>query len=89
MSGEAVVELNRVRETWCQVDVKPQQSWDRTQRRHYRQHLKTSTLLLKALTGAGAPLRRSVRSEEPPPPPPPAKLPERRHFRESRKTQLV
>ncbi|XP_031163766.1 spermatogenesis-associated protein 45-like [Sander lucioperca] len=87
MSGpeeqRALLELNRRRETWCQVEMTPQQSWERTQRRHYRSHLRTSPLLLSALTDG--PQRRAARGQRPPP----SKLPERRHFEESYESQLV
>ncbi|XP_042246139.1 spermatogenesis-associated protein 45-like isoform X2 [Thunnus maccoyii] len=80
MSGseeQALLELNLRRETWCQVEGKPRQSWERTERRHYRSHLRTSPVLLTALTAG--PQRRAARTERPPP----AKLPERKHFEES------
>lgn len=80
MSGSeerTLLELNLRRETWCQVEMNPQQSWERTERRHYGGHLRTSAALLTALTGG--PQRRSACRERPPP----AKLPERRHFEES------
>ncbi|XP_060907531.1 spermatogenesis-associated protein 45-like [Labrus mixtus] len=86
MSGSeerALLELNLRRETWCQVEVNPRQSWERTERRHYRSHLRTSPVLLTALTAG--PQRRPACSERPPP----AKLAERRHFEESYKSQLV
>ncbi|CAK6979356.1 spermatogenesis-associated protein 45-like isoform X1 [Scomber scombrus] len=73
----AVLELNLRRETWCQVEVKPQQAWERTERRHYQSHLRTSPVLLTALTAG--PQRRAAHTEGPPP----AKLPERKHFEES------
>lgn len=74
----ALLELNLRRETWCQVELNPRQSWERTERRHYRSHLQTSAVLITALTGG--PQRRAARCKERPPP---AKLPERRHFEES------
>ncbi|XP_042246138.1 spermatogenesis-associated protein 45-like isoform X1 [Thunnus maccoyii] len=86
MSGseeQALLELNLRRETWCQVEGKPRQSWERTERRHYRSHLRTSPVLLTALTAG--PQRRAARTERPPP----AKLPERKHFEESYKSHLV
>ncbi|XP_039981330.1 spermatogenesis-associated protein 45-like [Xiphias gladius] len=79
----ALLELNLRRETWCQVERSPRQSWERAERRHYRGHLRTSPVLLTALTAG--PQRRAARNE----PPPPAKLPERRHFAESYKSHLV
>lgn len=83
MSGpdeRALLELNLRRETWCQVELNPRQFWLRAERRHYRSHLRTSPVLLTALTAA--PQRRAARPERPPP----AKLPERRHFEDSCKT---
>ncbi|XP_047429529.1 spermatogenesis-associated protein 45-like [Mugil cephalus] len=86
MSGpeeRALLELNLWRESWCQVESSPRQSWERTERRHYRTHLRTGPVLLRALTeGAhrGAACTR---------PPPPVKLPERRHFEESYRSHLV
>ncbi|XP_034018221.1 spermatogenesis-associated protein 45-like [Thalassophryne amazonica] len=79
-----LAELNLHRESWCQVEVKPRQSWDRTQRRHFRSHLQTSPVLLSMLTSG--PHHRLVGMK---PPPPPAKLPERRHFEESYTTCLI
>ncbi|XP_028252823.1 spermatogenesis-associated protein 45 [Parambassis ranga] len=87
MSGyeqRALLELNLRRETWCQVDVNPRNSWERTQRRHYRSHLRTSPVLLTALSAG--PQRRAAGGELRPPP---AELPERRHFEESYKCHLV
>ncbi|XP_032398698.1 spermatogenesis-associated protein 45 [Etheostoma spectabile] len=87
MSGpeeqRALLELNGRRETWCQVELTPEQAWERTQRRHYRGHLQTSPVLLSALTAG--PQRRAARSERPPA----SRLPERRHFEESYESQLV
>ncbi|XP_030261067.1 spermatogenesis-associated protein 45 [Sparus aurata] len=78
-----LLELNLRRETWCQVDTNPRQSWERTERRHYGSHLRTSPVLLSALTAA--PQRRAAGSERPPP----SKLAERRHFEETYKSHLV
>uniref|UniRef100_A0A3Q3G8P5 Spermatogenesis associated 45 n=1 Tax=Kryptolebias marmoratus TaxID=37003 RepID=A0A3Q3G8P5_KRYMA len=72
-----MLELNTRRETWCQVEMGPQQFWERTERRHYRSHLRTSPVLLTALTGGRQP--RAACTERGAP----AKLPERRHFEES------
>ncbi|XP_073348527.1 spermatogenesis-associated protein 45 [Pagrus major] len=86
MSGpeeRTLLEQNLRRETWCQVEMNPRQSWERTERRHYRSHLRSSPVLLTALTAA--PQRRAACSERPPP----AKLPERRHFEEIYKSHLV
>ncbi|XP_042359488.1 spermatogenesis-associated protein 45-like [Plectropomus leopardus] len=86
MSGSterALLELNLRRETWCQVEMNPRQSWERTERRHYRSHLQTSPVLLTALTAG--PQRRAACSERLPP----AKLSERRHYEESYETHLV
>lgn len=80
MSGadeRALLELNLSRETWCQVEMTPRQSWERAERRHYRSHLQTSPVLLTALTAG--PQRRAARTERPPP----TNLPERRHFEDS------
>ncbi|XP_068564410.1 spermatogenesis-associated protein 45 [Cebidichthys violaceus] len=88
MSGaeeRALLELNLRRETWCQVEANPQRSWERTERRHYRGHLRTGPVLLTALTGG--PQRGSARTSERPPPA--SKLPERRHFEESYQSQLM
>lgn len=74
-----LLELNRRRETWCQVDMNPRQSWERPERRHYRSHLRTSSVLVRALTAG--PQGRGACTERPPP----AMLPERRHFEESSK----
>ncbi|XP_034384232.1 spermatogenesis-associated protein 45-like [Cyclopterus lumpus] len=79
----ALLELNLRRETWCQVEVNAARSWERTERRHYRGHLRSSPVLLTALTAG--PQRGSARSERPPA----SKLPERRHFEESYQSQLV
>lgn len=79
MSGyedRALLELNQSRETWCQVEMNPRQGWERSQRRHYRSHLKSSSVLLTALTGG--PQRREACTQRPAP----IKLPERRHFEE-------
>ncbi|GAA6228262.1 spermatogenesis-associated protein 45-like [Lates japonicus] len=85
-SGErALLELNLRRETWCQVEMNPRQSWERTERRHCGSHLRTSPVLLTALTAAGPQRSRTARTERPPP----VKLPERRHFEESYKSHLV
>ncbi|KAM4522344.1 spermatogenesis-associated protein 45 [Odontesthes bonariensis] len=80
---QALQELNLRRETWCQVETNPRQLWERSERRHYRSHLRTSPVLLKALTGGAQ--HRAACTE----PPPPAKLPERRHFEECYKSHLV
>ncbi|XP_023253282.1 spermatogenesis-associated protein 45-like [Seriola lalandi dorsalis] len=88
MSGpeeRALLELNLRRETWCRVEGHPRQSWERTERRHYRRHLRTSPVLLTALTAAAPQQRRAACTERPPP----AKLPERRHFEESYESHLV
>ncbi|XP_037305861.2 spermatogenesis-associated protein 45-like [Pungitius pungitius] len=79
----ALLELNLRRETWCQVEVNPRRCWERTERRHYRAHLRTNPVLLTALTGG--PQRGSAREERPPA----ARLPERRHFEESHQSHLV
>ncbi|XP_070400558.1 spermatogenesis-associated protein 45 [Nothobranchius furzeri] len=86
MSGceeRALLELNTRRETWCQVEASPQQSWERSERRHYRSHLQTSPVLLSALTGG--PQRWPGRAERPAP----ARLPQRKHFDESYTSHLV
>ncbi|XP_013886090.1 spermatogenesis-associated protein 45 [Austrofundulus limnaeus] len=86
MSGPeqlALLELNMRRETWCQVETDPRQSWERSERRHHRSHLRTSPALLTALTGGQqrgpACTQRAA----------PAKLPERKHFEESYECHLV
>ncbi|XP_060947961.1 spermatogenesis-associated protein 45-like [Limanda limanda] len=79
----ALLQLNLHRETWCQVGGDSGQAWERTERRHHRGHLRTSPVLLAALTGA--PQRGGGSSERPPQ----VKLPERRHFEESYKSHLV
>ncbi|KAL7388372.1 hypothetical protein ABVT39_012547 [Epinephelus coioides] len=78
-----LLELNLRRETWCQVEMNPRQSWERPERRHYRSHLRTSPVLLTALTAG--PQRRAACSERPLP----GKLPERRHYEESYESHLV
>ncbi|XP_035000061.1 spermatogenesis-associated protein 45-like [Hippoglossus stenolepis] len=86
MSGReepALLQLNLRRETWCQVELNPRQSWERTERTHHRGHLRTSPVLLAALTAG--PQRGGGSSERPPP----VKLPERRHFEDSYKSHLV
>ncbi|XP_071323935.1 spermatogenesis-associated protein 45 isoform X5 [Trachinotus anak] len=88
MSGpeeRALLELNLRRETWCQVEGDPRQCRERTERRHYRRHLRTSPALLTALTAAAPQQRRAACTERPGP----AALPERRHFEESYKSHLV
>ncbi|TNN39199.1 hypothetical protein EYF80_050630 [Liparis tanakae] len=40
----ALLEMNLRRETWCQVEVNPARSWERTERRHYRGHLRTGPI---------------------------------------------
>lgn len=85
MSGpdeQTLLELNLSRETWCQVEVSPSQSWDRAQRRHYGTHLKTSPVLLTALSDG--PQRWKGCSDKPP-----VKLVQRRHFEDSCKTKLL
>ncbi|XP_071323932.1 spermatogenesis-associated protein 45 isoform X2 [Trachinotus anak] len=103
MSGpeeRALLELNLRRETWCQVEGDPRQCRERTERRHYRRHLRTSPALLTALTAAAPQQRRAACTERPGPERPgperpgperpgPAALPERRHFEESYKSHLV
>ncbi|MEQ2279014.1 hypothetical protein AMECASPLE_005135 [Ameca splendens] len=78
-----LLEMNMRRETWCQVEADPRGFWERTERRHYRNHLKTSAVLLSALTGGQ---QRSAACTERRLP---AKLPERKHFEESYKSHLV
>ncbi|XP_062267565.1 spermatogenesis-associated protein 45-like [Platichthys flesus] len=79
----ALLQLNLRRETWCQVEGDSGQSWERTERRHHRGHLRTSPVLLAALIAGPQP--GGGRSERLPP----VKLPERRHFEESYKSHLV
>ncbi|XP_029966239.1 spermatogenesis-associated protein 45 [Salarias fasciatus] len=79
----ALLELNLRRETWCRVEADPRQAWQRTERRHYRSHLRTGPALRSALTGGEQP-RAACGAR-----PPPAELPERRHFEDSYKCHLV
>ncbi|XP_041832571.1 spermatogenesis-associated protein 45-like isoform X2 [Melanotaenia boesemani] len=86
MSGSeerTLLDLNLRRETWCQVEMDPRQAWDRTARKHYRKHLRTSPVLLAAMTDG--PQRGAARTEQPLP----VQRPERRHFAESCKSHLV
>ncbi|XP_076011102.1 spermatogenesis-associated protein 45 [Genypterus blacodes] len=86
MSGyeeQALLELNLRRETWCQVESSPRQSWERTERKHYQCHLRSSPALRSALTAGQQP--RAARTEWPLP----VKLTERRHFEDNHKTHLV
>ncbi|XP_031721926.1 spermatogenesis-associated protein 45 isoform X2 [Anarrhichthys ocellatus] len=80
MSGaeqRTLLERNMTRETWCRVEVNPQQYRERAERRHYRSHLRTSPDLLAALTGGSQ--RASARIEWPTA----SKLAERKHFEDS------
>lgn len=73
----ALLELNMRRETWCQVEGDPRQSWERSERKHYRSHLQTSEVLRAALSGGPqhwAACRGTLA---------PVNHPERRHFKES------
>ncbi|XP_074540879.1 spermatogenesis-associated protein 45 [Halichoeres trimaculatus] len=79
----AVLQLNLQRETWCQVELDPRQSWERAERRHYRSHLRTSPVLLSALT-SGPQCKAVCRYRAPP-----VELVERRHYKESYKSHLV
>ncbi|XP_056283550.1 spermatogenesis-associated protein 45-like [Pseudoliparis swirei] len=79
----ALLEMNLRRETWCQVEVSPARAWERTERRHYRGHLRTGPVLRAALAAGGQ--RGAARSERPTGP----ERPERRHFEESYRSQLV
>ncbi|KAM4713155.1 spermatogenesis-associated protein 45 [Anableps anableps] len=85
MSGSEerlLLELNMRRETWCRVEADPRGFWERTERRHYRNHLRTSAALLRALTG-GQQVRTACAEWRVP-----AKLPERKHFDRSYKSQV-
>ncbi|XP_069033559.1 spermatogenesis-associated protein 45 [Embiotoca jacksoni] len=73
--GGTLLQLNLRRETWCQVEGKPRQSWDRPERRHYRAHRQTGPVLRPAPTGTELQT--------------PAKRPQRKHFEESYKSHLV
>lgn len=37
----ALLELNARRQTWCQVEGDPRQSWERADRKHYQGHRQT------------------------------------------------
>ncbi|KAM4529454.1 spermatogenesis-associated protein 45 [Fundulus diaphanus] len=82
-SGEPVLELNMRRESWCRVEADPRGSWERSERRHYRNHLRTGAVLLSALTG------RQQRGAACTELRPPVKLPERKHFEQSYTSHLV
>ncbi|XP_072296807.1 spermatogenesis-associated protein 45 [Eucyclogobius newberryi] len=86
MSGrdeQALLEMNNRRESWCQVEGGPRQSWDRAQRKHYRKHLKTGSSLDQALKGQNQ--TRTSRLDHPAPAP----LAQRRHYEDSYKSHLV
>uniref|UniRef100_A0A8C4SSV7 Uncharacterized protein n=1 Tax=Erpetoichthys calabaricus TaxID=27687 RepID=A0A8C4SSV7_ERPCA len=36
----ALQQLNMQRESWCMVEANSRQSWERTQRKHFKQHLR-------------------------------------------------
>uniref|UniRef100_A0A3B3ZYH0 Uncharacterized protein n=1 Tax=Periophthalmus magnuspinnatus TaxID=409849 RepID=A0A3B3ZYH0_9GOBI len=74
---QALLELNMQRETWCQVEGGPRQSWDRAQRKHFRKHLKTSSSLDQALRGQNQ--TRTSRLDRLAP----AQLAQRRHYEDS------
>ncbi|KAG2467214.1 SPT45 protein, partial [Polypterus senegalus] len=38
----AIQQLNMQRESWCMVEASSRQSWERTQRKHFKQHLRSS-----------------------------------------------
>lgn len=77
----ALLQVNLLRETWCRLEAGPRGSGrSGSQRRHFGAHLQTSLVLLDALTG-----REKRRWAAGRPAPPPGRLPERRHFDESRK----
>ncbi|KAK7907292.1 hypothetical protein WMY93_015904 [Mugilogobius chulae] len=80
---QALLELNFRRETWCQVEGGPRQSWDRAQRKHYKKHLKTSASLDQALKGQNQ--VRTSRLDHPAP----ARLAQRRHYEDSNKSHLM
>ncbi|XP_055005223.1 spermatogenesis-associated protein 45-like [Boleophthalmus pectinirostris] len=80
---QALLELNMHRETWCQVEGGPRQSWNRAQRKHYRKHLKTSSSLDQALRGQNQ--ARTSRLDHPASAP----LAQRRHFEDSYYSHLV
>ncbi|XP_038132913.1 spermatogenesis-associated protein 45-like [Cyprinodon tularosa] len=85
MSGSeerVLLELNMRRETWCRVETDPRGFWERPERRHYRNHLRSSAVLLSALTGGEQ--RSAARSERLIP----VKLPERKHFDQSYTSHL-
>ncbi|XP_029903677.1 spermatogenesis-associated protein 45 [Myripristis murdjan] len=82
MSGceeRALLEVNRRRETWCQVERQAAQAWERPERRHFRCHLRTSGAQPGGEQHRAAWMLQQL----------PARRPERRHFEESYKTHLV
>ncbi|XP_061899586.1 spermatogenesis-associated protein 45-like [Entelurus aequoreus] len=80
--AEPLLDVNMQRETWCQVESGALRSWERSERKHYRAHLRSSSVLLSAMTGGP---RQGTASRGWPPP---ANLPQRRHFEESYNSQL-
>lgn len=74
----ALLELNVRRQTWCQVEGDPRQSWERADRKHDRSHRQTRSF---------APLCPGERSTDRPAGGggalAPVKHPEWRHFKES------
>lgn len=76
-SERVLLEPNMGAETWCRVESDPRELWERAERRHYRNHLKTSAVLLNALTGGQQ--RRAACTQWRLP----VKLPERKHFDQS------
>ncbi|XP_007574815.1 spermatogenesis-associated protein 45 [Poecilia latipinna] len=82
--GERVLlEPNMRAETWCRVESDPREFWERAERRHYRNHLRTSGALLNALTGGQQRRAACIQWRLP------VKLPERKHFDQSYKCHLV
>ncbi|XP_019727039.1 spermatogenesis-associated protein 45 [Hippocampus comes] len=79
--AENLQDVKGRQETWCRVESDARCAWERVQRKHYREHLRSSLQFLAAMTGGpqrGWPGRGR---------PPPASHPERRHFEESYDSQ--
>ncbi|XP_054878970.1 spermatogenesis-associated protein 45-like [Poeciliopsis prolifica] len=78
-----LLEPNMPAETWCRVESDPREFWQRAERRHYRNHLRTSAVLRSALAGGPQPRAACAQRRLP------VKLPERKHFDQSYKCHLV
>ncbi|XP_028296524.1 spermatogenesis-associated protein 45 [Gouania willdenowi] len=81
----ALQQLNLRRETWCRVETGPEPPWGRTERRHYGGHLRSSAVLLSAMTGKPQQQHRAASRGRLPPPTPV----ERRHYEESYESHLM